>query len=72
MSLAKIFNDMQLDGTRCVQVLSTMADKVEDIKTRQQVATQAYATGTSVLNEFNNANSSAQAELDKAKKNSRS
>lgn len=66
--LAKIFNDMQLDGTRCVQVLSTMADKVEDIKTRQQVATQAYATGTSVLNEFNNANSSAQAELDKAKK----
>lgn len=67
--LAKIFNDMQLDGTRCVQVLSTMADKVDDIKTRQQVATQAYASGTSVLNEFNNANSSAQAELDKAKKN---
>lgn len=66
--LAKIFNDMQLDGTRCVQVLSTMADKVDDIKTRQQVATQAYASGTSVLNEFNNANSSAQAELDKAKK----
>lgn len=66
--LAKIFNDMQLDGTRCVQVLSTMADKVDDIKTRQQVATQAYAAGTSVLNEFNNANSSAQAELDKAKK----
>jgi TP901 family phage tail tape measure protein len=66
--LANIFNEMQLDGTRCVQVLSTMADKVDDIKTRQQVATQAYAQGTSVLNEFNTANNNAQAELDKAKK----
>ena len=66
--LANIFNEMQLDGTRCVQVLSTMADKVDDIKTRQEVATQAYAQGTSVINEFKTANNSAQAELDKAKK----
>ena len=68
-NLAKIFNDMNLDGTRCVQVLSTMADKIDDIKTRQNIATQAYASGTSVLNEFNTANTNAQAELDKAKKN---
>ena len=66
--LAPMFQKMNLDGTRSVGVLSVMADKLDDVKKAQVLANQAYASGTSVLNEFNTQMSSEQAKLDIASK----
>ena len=66
--LAPMFEKMKLDGTRSVGVLSVMADKLDDVKKAQVLANQAYASGTSVLNEFNTQMSSEQAKLDIASK----
>lgn len=66
--LAPMFEEMKMDGSRATGVLTVLADKLDDIKTAQDLATQAYADGTSVINEFNTQNESVQAHLDKAKK----
>lgn len=66
--LAPMFEAMNLDGSRAVGVMTVMADKLDDIKTAQSIANSAYSEGTSVLNEFNTQMSSAQAQLDVAKK----
>ena len=66
--LAPMFEKMNLDGSRSVGVLSVMADKLDDVKKAQALANQAYASGTSVLNEFNTQMSSEQAKLDIASK----
>lgn len=66
--LAPMFEEMKMDGSRATGVLTVLADKLDDIKTAQTLATDAYAEGTSVLNEFETQNQSVQAELDKASK----
>lgn len=66
--LAPMFEEMKMDGSRATGVLTVLADKLDDIKTAQGLATQAYADGTSVISEFNTQNESVQAQLDKAKK----
>lgn len=66
--LAPMFEAMNLDGSRAVGVLTVMADKLDDVKTAQDIANTAYSEGTSVINEFNTQMSSAQAQLDMAKK----
>ncbi|WP_440425076.1 phage tail tape measure protein [Prevotella sp.] len=67
-SLAPMFDQMGMDGSRCAAVFSVMADKLADIKTAQNIANRAYADGSSVINEFNTQMTSAQAKLDIAKK----
>lgn len=66
--LAPMFEAMNLDGSRAVGVLTVMADKLDDVKTAQSIANTAYSEGTSVVKEFNTQMSSAQAQLDVAKK----
>lgn len=66
--MAPMFEDMQLNGTRAVGVLSAVASHLDQVKTAQDLATQSYADGTSVINEFNVQNNTVQAQLDKAKK----
>lgn len=66
--LAPMFEEMKMDGSRATGVLTVLADKLDDIKVAQDLATKSYAEGTSVLNEFNTQNESVKAELDKAKK----
>lgn len=66
--LAPMFEEMKMDGSRATGVLTVLADKLDDVKTAQDLATQAYADGTSVINEFNTQNENVQAQLDKAKK----
>ena len=66
--LAPIFEQMKLDGQGAASVLAVMAGKVDDIRERQELANQAYADGTSIINEFNVQNNTVQAGLDKAKK----
>lgn len=66
--LAKMFQDMGLDGTRATGVLTTLADKIDLVKKRQKLANDAYRHGKSVIDEFDVQNSTVQAGLDKAKK----
>lgn len=66
--MAPMFEEMQLNGTRAVGVLSAVASHLDQVRTAQDLATQSYASGTSVINEFNVQNNTVQAKLDKAKK----
>lgn len=66
--LASMFEEMKMDGSRATGVLTVLADKLDDIKSAQNLANEAYAEGTSVLNEFQTQNESVQAQLDKASK----
>lgn len=66
--LAPMFEEMKMDGSRATGVLTVLADKLDDVKTAQQLANDAYEEGTSVINEFNTQNESVQAQLDKASK----
>lgn len=66
--MAPMFEEMQLNGTRAVGVLSAVASHLDQVRTAQVLATQSYASGTSVINEFNVQNNTVQAQLDKAKK----
>ena len=66
--LAPMFEEMKMDGSRATGVLTVLADKLDDIKTAQNLANEAYSEGTSVLNEFEKQNESVRAQLDKASK----
>lgn len=66
--LAPMFEEMKMDGSRATGVLTVLADKLDDIKTAQNMANEAYSEGKSVLNEFETQNESVQAQLDKASK----
>ena len=66
--LAPMFEEMKMDGSRATGVLTVLADKLDDIKAAQDLATKSYADGTSVINEFNTQNESVRAQLDKAQK----
>lgn len=66
--LAPMFEEMKMDSSRATGVLTVLADKLDDVKTAQQLANDAYEEGTSVINEFNTQNESVQAQLDKAGK----
>lgn len=65
--MAPMFEEMQLNGTRAVGVLSAVASHLDQVRTAQDLAAQSYASGTSVINEFNVQNNTVQAQLDKAK-----
>lgn len=67
-TMMKMLDDMGLDGTRAVGVLSTLADKIDDVRERQKLATKAYEEGNSVGKEFGVMNTTVQARLDKCKK----
>lgn len=67
-TMMKMLDDMGLDGSRAVGVLSTLADKIDDVRRHQALATEAYEKATSVQGEFNTMNNTVQARLDKCKK----
>ena len=67
--IAPMLEGMGLSGTRATSVLTTIADKLDNVRKMQELATKAYKDGTSAVNEFTVQNSTAQAELDKAKNN---
>ena len=66
--LAPLFEQMGLDGTRAIGVLSTLAAKIEDVKKHQQLATKAYQEHTSVEGEAAVQNGTYQAQLEKVRK----
>lgn len=66
--MAPMFEEMKLDGTRAVGVLSSVASHLDQVTEAQQIANDAYNEGVSVLDEFDVQNNTVQARLDKAKK----
>lgn len=67
-SLAPALKSLQMQGTQAVPVISSLINKMGELKQAQQTAATAYEQGTSIIDEFNNANSSAAAKLEIAKK----
>lgn len=67
-TMMKMLDDMGLDGSRAVGVLSTLADKIDDVRERQELATKAYEEATSVQEEYKRMNETVQAKIEKAKK----
>ena len=67
-SLAPMFEQMGLDGTRATAVLTSLADKLADVEAMQRLANGAYADAVSIDREFAVQNSTVQAQMDKAKK----
>lgn len=63
--LAGKFDELKMDGTRAIGVLSTLAGHIDAVTEAQRLATQAYEQGTSVIEEFNIQNNNVQASLDK-------
>ncbi|MCD8285882.1 MAG: phage tail tape measure protein [Clostridia bacterium] len=66
--MAPMFQEMNLNGTRAVGVLSTLAAHLDEVTEAQQLATEAYEEGTSVIDEFNTMNETVQAQIEKAQK----
>lgn len=67
-SLAPALKSLKMQGTQAVPVISSLINKMDELKKAQSDARQAYDDGTSIIEEFNNANSSAAAKLEISKK----
>lgn len=67
-SLAPALKSLKMQGTQAVPVISSLINKMDELKKAQSDAKQAYDAGTSIIDEFNNANSSAAAKLEMAQK----
>ena len=65
--LAPLFDQMGLDGTRAIGVLSTLASKIGDVQRHQELATKAYQEHKSVEEEAAIQNKTYQAQLKKAR-----
>lgn len=66
-SLAPMFKDMGENGARAISALSTLATHIDEVKSQQEVANQAFDEGLSIQREFDVQNNTVQAGLDKAK-----
>lgn len=67
-NLAKVFNDLGVDGARAQPVITALANHIEELKSQQEAANKAFQEGLSVSVEFLVQNNTVQAQLDKAKK----
>lgn len=66
--LAPLFADMQMQGKRAIQVISTLAGHTDQLREAQELAAEAYADGNEYLHEFNIMNETTQAKLEKNRK----
>ena len=66
--LAPMFSDMEMSGKRAVQVLSTLASHVDQVREAQQIANAAYTENIEVQHEFDIINDTVEARLEKRKK----
>lgn len=66
--LAPLLKELKLSGAGVTQTLSALANNLQNLKKTQAQATTAFQQATSVTNEFNTANNTVQARLDKARK----
>ena len=66
--LAPMFTEMGLEGSRATAVLSSITDKLDNVRKMQDLANVAYDEAISINREFNVQNNTVQAGLDKARK----
>lgn len=67
-ALAPALKSLKMQGTQAVPVISSLINKMDELKKAQNDAKKAYDEGTSIVKEYNNANSSAAAKLEIQKK----
>lgn len=65
--LSPMFKDMGENGSRAISALSTLANHIDEVKSQQLVANEAFAEAVSIDKEFEVQNNTVQAQLDKAK-----
>lgn len=65
-ALDGIFKDLGSDGARLVAVMTTMADRVDILKTHLATSTKAFKDGTAVINEYMIQNETANALMERA------
>ena len=66
--IVKAMDAMGLNGQRASQVLGTLADHVDELRSQQVLANEAFERGTSLTEEFSVKNTSATAVLEKQQK----
>lgn len=68
VDLVKNLNDLKMDGTRSVQIIGALAENVDALEQQQKLANKAFSDGTSIIDEFNTKNNTAQARYEKFQK----
>jgi TP901 family phage tail tape measure protein len=68
VELVKNLNDLKMDGTRSVQIIGALAENVDALEQQQKLANKAFSDGTSIIDEFNTKNNTAQARYEKFQK----
>lgn len=68
-AIAPMLDDMKLSGSGATQTMATLANNIDLLRQTQEQATQAFAEGTSVQEEYEKANNTALANLEKVQKN---
>lgn len=66
--LTKKMDDMGLEGKRSIAVLGVLAGNTKTLRDQQALSNTEFNKGTSILNEFNTKNNTAQAKLEKNRK----
>ena len=64
----KALDSLGLSGSRATTILGSLSQNTEVIRYQQELANQAFADGTSAIEEFDRMNNSATASMEKAKK----
>lgn len=65
--LSPMFKDMGENGSRAIAALSTLAIHIDEVRSQQEAAAEAFREGTSVGIEFSVQNNTVAAALDKCK-----
>ena len=65
--LSPMFKDMGENGSQAIAALSTLATHIDQVKSQQEAANDAFREGTSIDTEFAVQNETVQASLDKCK-----
>lgn len=66
--LVAALGDLGIEGQRMTSVFGALANNTEMLREQQRLSNEAFAEGTSLTNEFNIKNNTAQATLEKARK----
>lgn len=67
-TLAKNLDGLGLDGARATAVLGVLASNTDKLREKQALSNKEFRIGTSITDEYNKKNETAQAQLEKAKK----
>ena len=68
-TVVKAMDEMHLNGQRASTILGTLSKNVDELRSQQELANQAFSEGSSLQDEFNVKNTSTTAILEKYKKN---